>query len=74
MSPPSIQVVHHELHHEILGPVFLEVSLENEAASPDPEDRHFTIQLFHKTQGFVKALGEVEVLCRQERPSSLTAG
>lgn len=74
MSPPRVEVVDHELHHEIFSPLLLEMFLEEEATSPNSEDGHFTIQLFHKPQGFVKALGQIEVLCWQERPSRLTAG
>jgi hypothetical protein len=39
--PPRIQVVDHELHHEVLG---LIETRQNEAASANPEDGNVAIE------------------------------
>src|SRR5713226_8148164 len=38
MRPPCVQVVDHELHHAVLGPLLLITALEDEAAGAGVED------------------------------------
>ena len=71
--PPCIQVVDHELQHGVLGPLLLEVALQNEPTRAGIEDSHLGIEDFLKSKRFVKALGQVEVPAREECADSLSA-
>lgn len=72
MPPPGIQVVHHELHHEVFGPFLLVVILEDEAALSHSKDRHLTIQNLGEAQRFIEALGQGEILRRHKGPDRLS--
>src|ERR1700735_1684662 len=43
MRPPRVEIIDHELHHEVVGPFLLIIALEDETAGTEPEDRHFAI-------------------------------
>jgi hypothetical protein len=44
VCPPRVEVVHHELHHEVLGPFLLIVTLQNEATGSGIEDRDVAVE------------------------------
>src|SRR5215831_8476966 len=75
MLPPSVRIVDHQLHHEILGPVFLIVPLQDEAAAACFKDGDVAVKDLVETKGFVEALGQVEILAgRKGRISSVPVG
>ncbi len=74
VGPPRIEIIDHELHHEVFGPVFLIIqlldnpvllikALQDEAAGADAEngDPRVTEQFF-EAEGFVEFFAEVEIL------------
>jgi hypothetical protein len=66
VRPPSVQIIDHELHHEISRPLLLIIVLKDEAAGTYPEDRHIFVQKFFKAQRLVKALRKRIVFRRYE--------
>jgi hypothetical protein len=69
VRPPRIEVVNHELHYEVLSPLLLVVTLENEPTRSGVEDRDISIQNLLETQRLVETLGQIEVPCGEERSS-----
>src|ERR1700735_2618114 len=66
--PPRIEVVNHELHHEVLG---LVEAGQNEAAGANPEDDDIAIENFFKAQLDVEAFRQIEVRRRYEGSDQL---
>ena len=66
MLPPSVKIVDHQLHHEILGPVFLIVPLQDVAAGACLKDGDVAVKDLVETKGFVEALGQIEILGRKK--------
>src|SRR5579862_8004723 len=71
VGPPRVEVVHHQLHHEIPRPVLLVMALQDESAGARTEDGHFAVEKLFESERLVKALGQVEILCRQEGAGQL---
>lgn len=69
MRPPCIQVVHHQLHHEIACPIFLKMTLKQKASASRSEDGDLGIERFFEPQRLVESFGEFKVLCWQKRTS-----
>lgn len=74
MRPPGVQIVHDQLHHEVVRPVLLEVVLKDESSRPDLKDGHFSVEHLGETKCFIEPLGGLEVLGRQKGPGHLGAG
>ena len=66
VRPPGVEVVDHELHHEIFSPVFLISALKYEAAGAGFEDRDIAVEEFFEAQGLVEFFGEIEIFCGHE--------
>jgi hypothetical protein len=73
VSPPCVQVVDHELHHEILGPFLLIGSLQDKPARARSKDGNVRIENLVKADRFVEPFGEFEILRGQERAGQLAA-
>lgn len=72
--PPCVEVIDHQLHHEVLGPGLFEVVLEDEAGGPDPEDGDLAIEQGGKAEGLVEGLAEGEVLGGEEGAGEVGGG
>lgn len=71
--PPGVEVIHHQLHHEVLRPVFLVVSLQQKATAPGTEDGHFTVERLLKAKCFVEAFRQIKVFRRKKRTNECRA-
>jgi hypothetical protein len=70
--PPRIQIIHHELHHEVLGPI---KASQEKTARAHPEDRDI-IRIEHdlKAEPDVKALRHLKVFGGHKRSGNLGSG
>src|SRR5688572_2423426 len=71
MLPPCVEIVDHELHHEISRPVFLIVALQDETARTCVEYGNLAIKDLVESERFIEALRLLEILCRNERTGEL---
>jgi hypothetical protein len=71
VCPPRIEVVDHQLHHEVLGPFFLIVTLQDEPAGSGVENRDLAVENLLESERFVETFGEIEILRGYERTSQL---
>ena len=62
--PPCIEIVDHQLHHEVPGETLFKVVLKDKTARADSEDCHIAVQQLFKAKLFVERLAEREVTCR----------
>src|SRR5262245_32763151 len=72
VSPPCIEVIDHQLHHEVLGPLLLEEPLQDETAGASIKDGDLPVENLLESQRLVKALRVFEVLCGEERADQLS--
>jgi hypothetical protein len=68
VRPPGVQVVDHQLHHAVLGPLLLETSLQNEGRPADGKNGHVAVEEFLKAERLVKRAASLEVLACVARP------
>src|SRR5690349_13049804 len=66
MRPPRIEIIHHQLHHEVPGPILLIMPLENECAQPNAEDGDVSVEKFRKAERLVECAAGLEVFCGKE--------
>lgn len=69
--PPSVEVIDHQLQHEVLGPVLLVIPLQDESPGSGAEDSYIIIEELLESEGFVKFSGQFEVPCRHEGTNKL---
>jgi hypothetical protein len=74
MRPPGVEIVDHEVHHKILGPLLLIVALQNEAARSAVEDRYLAVEHLLEAERFVKPLGTIEILSGHKGSYKFGAG
>jgi hypothetical protein len=68
VRPPGVQVVDHQLHHAVLGPLLLETSLQYEGRPADGKNGHVAVEEFLKAERLVKRAASLEVLACVARP------
>src|SRR5262245_45725044 len=73
MRPPHVEIVNHKLHHEVVGPLFLEVALQDKPTRVGLEDRNLTVENLFKAQCFVETLRKFKILCGNEGTYQLCA-
>jgi len=56
VGPPCVEIVHHQLHHAVLGPILLIAPLQNEPPGACTEDRHVTIEEFGEAHRLIELL------------------
>src|SRR3954452_14611686 len=54
MFPPTIEIIHHQLHHAVLCPGFLKPLLQDQAGRTDSEYCYISVQEFVETEALVK--------------------
>src|SRR5580704_10519370 len=78
VRPPGVQVVDHQLHHAVLGPLLLETSLQNEGRPADGKNGHVAVEEFLKAERLAKRAASLEILAcvcgAASRESVLTGG
>ena len=50
VRPPGVEIIDHELHHEVFSPFLLVVVLKDESAGTGLEDRHVSVEKFLEAQ------------------------
>ncbi len=73
MLPPLVEIIDHELHHEVLGPLLPIIALQYESAGAGREYGYVTVQKFLKPESFVEAFGEIEIFRWKEGASQPNA-
>src|SRR5580693_7645559 len=68
VRPPGVEIIHHELHHEVLSQFFLIIALKDETAGAGPENCYISIQKFFETQRLIETLRKRKVPCRYKWP------
>ncbi len=66
VSPPSVKIIDHELHHKVFSPVLLIMALKYETAGTSPEDRYVSVEKFFEAYRLLEVLAEIEVFCGHE--------
>jgi len=66
MCPPSVEIIDHELHHKVLSPVLLIITLKYKTAGTGSEDRDVSVEKLFEAQRLIEALGEIKVSCGEE--------
>src|SRR5580692_7640355 len=68
VRPPGVEIIHHELHHEVLSQFLLIIALKDETAGAGPENCYISIQKFFETQRLIETLRKRKVPCRYKWP------
>jgi hypothetical protein len=66
MRPPSVEIIDHELHHEVFSPLLLILALKYETTRTGPEDRDISVKKFFEAQRLIEVPGKIEISCRHE--------
>src|SRR4029077_5141772 len=64
--PPCVKVIDHELHHEVLRPFLLVVTLQDEPTGASSKDGDVAVEYLFEAKCFVETPRQIEILSRNE--------